>query len=208
MEIEEDVYIGMHALCLGHGEMGHKGFLVAKAIVTCLPGHKVPVNILSPTAESVRIHKGAYLATFKLCDNYTDILSVRSAIKQCMHAKLHSTSQSDAQSNLYFASKDRDSISFNDGAQPDISKEKIYTHFADNISKDLLEEQREQLFECLCDHQNVFVTLENPNLGLTHEVEHFIQLKPDAKSKHQRPYRLSPGKKQVLRHHLDELLRQ
>ena len=50
--------------------------------------------------------------------------------------------------------------------------------------------------------------LKNPNLGLTHEVEHIIQLKPDAKSKHQRPYRLSPDKKQVLRHHLDELLRQ
>ena len=29
-----------------------------------------------------------------------------------MHAELHSTSQSDAQSNLYFASKDKDSISF------------------------------------------------------------------------------------------------
>ena len=40
-----------------------------------------------------------------------------------MHAKLHSTSQSDAQSNFYFASKDRDSISFNDGARPDISQE-------------------------------------------------------------------------------------
>jgi len=33
-------------------------------------------------------------------------------------------------------------------------------------------------------------------------------LKPDAKPKYQRPYRLAPDKKQVLRHHLDELLRQ
>ena len=61
------------------------------------------------------------------------------------------------------------------------------------------------MFECLYDHQNVFVSPENPNLGLTHEVEHIIQLKPDAKSKHQRPYRLSLDKKQVLRHHLDKL---
>ena len=112
-----------------------------------------------------------------------------------MQAKLHSTSQSDAQSNLYFASKDRDSMPFNDSAQPAISKEKNYTYFVDNISKGLHEEQREQLFECLYDHQNVFVTPENPNLGLTHEVEYIIQLKPDAKSKHQRPYRFSPDKK-------------
>ena len=34
---------------------------------------KVPVKILNPTADSVHINKGAYLATFKLCDNYTDI---------------------------------------------------------------------------------------------------------------------------------------
>ena len=53
------------------------------------------------------------------------------------------------------------------------------------------------MFDSLYEHQNVFVTLENTICGLTHDVEHIIQLKPDAKSKHQRPYRLSPDKKQV-----------
>ena len=32
--------------------------------------------------------------------------------------------------------------------------------------------------------------------------------KPDAISKHQRPYKLAPDKREVLRHHLDELLLQ
>ena len=120
-KLNKDVYVGMQGQCLGHSDMGHKGLLVVKAVVTCLPGRQVPVKILNPTAESVHINKGAYLATFKLCDNYTDILSVRSDIKQCKMPNCIPR-QSDAQSNLYFASKDRDNISFNDGAQPDISK--------------------------------------------------------------------------------------
>ena len=39
-------------------------------------------------------------------------------------------------------------------------------------------------------------------------VQHKISLKFDAAPKHQRPYRLPPEKKEVLRHHLDELLAQ
>lgn len=39
-------------------------------------------------------------------------------------------------------------------------------------------------------------------------VEHQIHLKPGADPKHQRPYRLPPDKKEVLRHQLDELLQQ
>lgn len=45
-------------------------------------------------------------------------------------------------------------------------------------------------------------------MGFTRVLEHHICLKPDAVSKHQRPYRLSPDKKEVLRHQLDELLKQ
>jgi hypothetical protein len=39
-------------------------------------------------------------------------------------------------------------------------------------------------------------------------VEHQIHLKPDAVSKHQRPYKLPPHKRDVLRHQLDVLLSQ
>ncbi|VDI44524.1 Hypothetical predicted protein, partial [Mytilus galloprovincialis] len=54
----------------------------------------------------------------------------------------------------------------------------------------------------------LFVTEENPDLGFTNVVKHQICLKPDFKPKHQRSYRLTPEKKDILRHHLDELLRQ
>ncbi|MCG8077951.1 MAG: DDE-type integrase/transposase/recombinase, partial [Candidatus Thiodiazotropha taylori] len=62
--------------------------------------------------------------------------------------------------------------------------------------------------DCLVSNHDLFVTEENPSLGLTSVVEHQIHLIPNAKSKHQRPYRLSPDKREVLRHQLDELLQQ
>ena len=45
-------------------------------------------------------------------------------------------------------------------------------------------------------------------MGFTSLVEHRIALKPNAVSNHQRPYRLPPDKREVLRHQLDELLKQ
>ena len=95
-KVYKDLHIGMQGQCLGHTEMCHKGLLLSKAAVTCLPDHQVPVKSLNPTADSVHINKGAYLATFELCDNYTDIFSVTTEVKQCMHVKLQSTSQSEA----------------------------------------------------------------------------------------------------------------
>ncbi|CAC5360752.1 unnamed protein product [Mytilus coruscus] len=57
-------------------------------------------------------------------------------------------------------------------------------------------------------NDRLFVTDENPDLGFTNVVQHQICLNPDFKPKHQRSYRLTPEKKDILRHHLDELLRQ
>ncbi|CAC5408703.1 unnamed protein product [Mytilus coruscus] len=55
---------------------------------------------------------------------------------------------------------------------------------------------------------DLFVTKDNPNLGFTSLVEHRINLKPNAVSKHQIPYSLPPYKREILREQLDELLRQ
>lgn len=72
----------------------------------------------------------------------------------------------------------------------------------------LIKVNKTLLTETLCRNRDIFVTKENPDIGLTNVVEHQIHLKPDAEPKHQRPYRLPPDKKEVLRHQLKELLRQ
>ena len=70
----------------------------------------------------------------------------------------------------------------------------------------LSDSQFSDLSKTLYAHKNLFVTKDNPGLGFTTLVQHHIHLKPDVKSKHQHPYRLNPDKKEVLRHHLQELL--
>ncbi|CAC5359880.1 unnamed protein product [Mytilus coruscus] len=69
-------------------------------------------------------------------------------------------------------------------------------------------EQTTQLTDCLYENKDIFLTKENPDLGFSTYVQHTINLKPDVKPKHQQPYRLPPHKREVLRHHLDELLKQ
>ncbi|CAC5411037.1 unnamed protein product [Mytilus coruscus] len=64
------------------------------------------------------------------------------------------------------------------------------------------------VMQCLYENRDLFVTKDNPNLGFTSLIEHKINLKPNAVSKHQNPYRLPPYKREILREQLDDLLRQ
>ncbi|VDI12321.1 Hypothetical predicted protein [Mytilus galloprovincialis] len=77
-----------------------------------------------------------------------------------------------------------------------------------HLSEDLTEPQLLQLQRCLYENRDLFVTKENPDLGFTSLIEHKINLKPNAVSKHQNPYRLPPYKREILREQLDDLLRQ
>ena len=76
------------------------------------------------------------------------------------------------------------------------------------INSDLSSKQKQNVEKLLIEHKALFVTPDNPDLGLTDLVEHKIHLKPGMTPKHQRPYKLAPDKREVLRHQLDELLRQ
>ena len=86
----------------------------------------------------------------------------------------------------------------------DFDKFKSCLHVEDNLTSD----QKDILFDKVCEYKSIFVTDDNPNLGYTNVVEHKITLKQDFVSKHHRPYRLPPDKREVLRHQLNELLRQ
>ena len=65
----------MQGICSGLSEMFNKGLLVAKAVVTCTHNHLVLVKLMNPGNEQVYVNKGI-LASFKLCDNTIDIISL------------------------------------------------------------------------------------------------------------------------------------
>ena len=176
--LSKKLSIGMQGVVLGHAELSNKGLMVAKSVVTCDTDYHTQVKVLNPGNETVYVHKGTILATFQLCDNSVDLIPL-----SCSYAQ----------------------------KQPDVSVVNgISTEFKSNfdINPDLPQEQKIQLYQCLYDHRDLFITKDNPGLGHTTIVKHEIHLKPDAKSKHQRPYRLPPDKKEVLRHQLDDLLAQ
>ena len=178
--LSDKVQIGMQGICVGHAEMSYKDLLVAKSVVTCSPDRTVQVKLLNPGNEVVYVTKGAILATFELCDNSVDLIPL-----SCSHVTVN-----------------KDQVSDNVTVPTDLFK----TNF--QLDPELSADDASQVYQCLFDHKSVFITEENPELGFSNLVQHQINLKPDFISKHQRPYRLPPDKKEVLRHQLDELLKQ
>lgn len=85
-----------------------------------------------------------------------------------------------------------------------------FEEFINNFEKNdqLNEKQNSKLNEILYLNKDVCVTKDNPSLGCKKLAKHHIILKQNFKPLHQRPNRLPPTKREVLRNHLDELLQQ
>lgn len=191
--------------CVGHSEITNKGALVSKAIVTCMPDHLVGVKILNPGNEV--IHKGCLLAKFELCDNSYDIIPLKSCARMTVEKSNSDVNMTGTKAiNMKCDGEVSLGSSPLSSNTPDTGYELFKSHV--HINSDLSQSDSDSLYQVLYKHKNVFVTPDNPDMGFTSLVEHRIALKPDAVSKHQCPYRLPPDKQEVLRHQLDELLKQ
>ena len=75
-----------------------------------------------------------------------------------------------------------------------------------NISKtELNAQERERLLEFLTSNMDVFATSLD-EIGLTPLIEHAIDIRPDAVRFQNRPYRTSPGMKQIIEEEIQKLL--
>ena len=149
----------------------------------------VPIKILNSTPNPLTIHKGKPIGRFQILAGACQIHSAE--------PEKSSPGVSPACAQASFQNNDR-------------KKQSSY-EFLSNFDLQMNEwskDEQERITQLLLDNRDLFVTPDNPDLGLTRVVEHQIHLKPEAISKHQRPYKLAPDKREVLRHHLDELLRQ
>jgi len=159
----------------------------------------VPVKLLNASNNKITIPKGKNIADFSIIsDDYTYIsLPEQSDIPEAQNIQVVG-GELDTEINEskphYENTKRSDLI------------DNIKKEF--NISEHLTDTQKSELAECLFDNFDLFVTNENPNLGYTNLVEHKIHLKPNVISKHQKPYRLPPYKREILREQLDNLLEQ
>ncbi|CAG2209064.1 unnamed protein product [Mytilus edulis] len=179
------VQYGMQGICTSKISKD-RGVIISKAVVTVNREKQVPIKILNFTNETVHLNKGQILAE----------LEPFSKDHVCM--PLSENNDTHFVQNIQLSTEP-----VNKDTEID---SKFISYF--NIPEYLTEVQKSTLIEFLHSNKELFVTEENPDLGFTNVVQHQICLKPDFKPKHQRSYRLTPEKKDILRHHLDELLRQ
>lgn len=187
-KVSKNKMIGLPGVCSVHNLFLRRGLLLVKSVVTISTNGTVPLKILNPGDEPVFVNKGSILAHFKPLDNsfHIQTIDLDKSPVECANVTLSDSSSAPA-------------------VNPH-SNEQFLSNF--NFNDDLCASDKKSLTECLIKHQSLFVTKENPDIGLTRVVEHQIHLMPGAQPKHHRPYRLPPDKKQVLRHQLDDLLRQ
>lgn len=181
-KLRKKVPAGTTGLCTGHNALKTKGLLGAKVLATRQVNNIIPYLVCNVSDHPVTIRKNEILASFKPTGNDCKIHPFSCNVEN--FEKLN-VDQNDA-SFQAFAQKNFDLDSF----------------------KSISLEQKTQLQKLLYSNRDVFVTQDNAKLGLSSQAEHVIKLKPDAKPKHIRPYRLNPDKREVLRHHLNELLEQ
>ncbi|CAC5395633.1 unnamed protein product [Mytilus coruscus] len=186
-KVHNDILHGMQGICTNHNYLFKLGVLTAKAVVSVNKDKLVPVKLFNSTSEIVDIPRGQIVAKFEILDNDSDLIAT------CIGNK-----DNPEFNNVQFSTEKCE-----DG---ELSGTKFFSYF--DIPKHLSESEQGQLKGFLKSHDNIFVTDENPALGFTDVVQHKIILKPDFKPKYQRSYRLTPDKKQVLRDHLDHLLKQ
>ncbi|CAC5404740.1 unnamed protein product [Mytilus coruscus] len=186
-KVHNDILHGMQGICTNHNYLFKLGVLTAKAVVSVNKDKLVPVKLFNSTSEIVDIQGVRLFAKFEILDNDSDLIAI------CIGNK-----DNPEVNNVQFSTEKCE-----DG---ELSGTKFFSYF--DIPKHLSESEQGQLKGFLKSHDNIFVTDENPALGFTDVVQHKIILKPDFKPKYQRSYRLTPDKKQVLRDHLDHLLKQ
>jgi hypothetical protein len=186
--VPRSVYVGSQGLCVPNDVMLEKGLVVAKSIVLVDMGHFVPVKILNVSDRSVNIGRNNVIAYFEPLFDH--------AISRLKNGTLC------ANVNSVGCREDDDT--------GDTVQYLMNDDFFNNISinSELDKEEIRRLQTMLLENKDVFVTDSSPDIGVTNVVQHTIHLKPDAVSKHHKPYRLPPEKREVLRHQLDELLRQ
>ena len=204
-KVESNCKEGYVGICCNSSHIVKKKVLAARTLVTVPQNHKVPMKLLNPSSQTVVIHKNKPIGSFEVIHQSKDLLckgsldntnvNMQSAdIPMCNNVKVNSESLNQQSRGMPNHNRNTD-------------KDLLLANFdlkIDNLSN----QEKSELENCLFENKDIFVTKENPSLGLTTLVEHQIHLKPDAKSKHQRPYKLPPDKREVLRHQLNELLKQ
>ena len=169
------VPVGTQGVCAATLNLEEEGVLCTRSLVTQPPSKTIMLNLYNADSSSKSLMKDTDIATFTPCDNDTLI-----------HTSL---------------------------SHPEASVGEIDDHIVDSFysenfqfeTPDITDTQLMALKRLLYENRDVFITKDNPDIGVTPLLQHSIHLKDDYRGRNIRPYRLSPTKREVLRHHLEHL---
>ena len=187
-KVPTSIPIGTTGMCVGNYRLVDQGVIMSKSVGIVSSLHTIPVKILNPNDSPIDLNRNSLLAELHLLDD------------QCIITPMLD-SPSSHQASINHA------VTCANQATTDSAEKQAFLHnFHLDKLKELRGEQQQQIKNLLWSYSDIFVTKENPDIGLTPLVQHKIHVDPHAKLPHQRPYRLSPDKKIVLRDQLEELV--
>ncbi len=196
--------VGVQGFCSNCSHILQCNLLTCKSLVTVNTTHLVPIKLLNPTNVPVTLCRNQIVAQFCMLNN-TDKISpspstqAKSPPAQPTVCSVHGVPIPEPCSPNVGHQNSDEPVNGN--------TQEFLKHF-DLSDTELSTEQKEALSHVLLANKDLFVTQHSTELGVTDMVQHRIHLKPNAAPKHQRPYRLPPDKREVLRHQLEELLKQ
>ena len=171
-----------------------KKLLVARSLGVVSTTSLGPIKKLNPTSDSVQLHRSKPLEEFQILDHTYDIHQSDNMLGTASENTPYTAGQKFQCSH----------VSSKSGNTKSAHNSKFLSLF--EINSDLSSQQKQNVEKLLIENKVLFVTPDNPDLGLTDLVEHQIHLKPGMTPKHQIPYKRAPDKPEVLRHQLDYLL--
>ena len=199
VKVSDTTYHGIQGICTASKGISHTNLLVAKTLVCVTSSNTLPLKVMNPTNEVISLKRNVDIAVFETLCGPCHIIhpfSEKQGSQSVNHVHVQHEPHSSVSSGMPVQSEVKPADFEKFTSNFDLSQTKL------NV------EQQAQLLQVLFKNKDLFITDDNPSLGLTNLVQHKIHLKPNAQLKHQRPYRLSPDKRRVLRHQLDELLEQ
>jgi len=186
IKVPPSVPLGANGISVGTPALENRGIIMAKSIAYVSADHTIPVKLLNPGNSPVSLKKNFPIASFQLLDTSYIVTPMFTNTGQATDNQINHISS--------IPSQNRQKATF------------LQNFNLSNLDH-LESNQKQQIEHMLWSYSDIFVTAENPEIGLTPLVEHKIHITQNTKLPHQRPYRLSPEKKVVLRHQLEELVK-
>ena len=166
---------GLEGVCSGSAHVSKKCLFVARSLSVVSSDQMVPFKVLNPTTQPVTIHKNKPLGAFQIMDHSFDVTTAeqsgqkRSLPQPDINASIHRPATSHTCQNV---NTNTEKCKTTADTTRSLDRERFLSNFHhSSTALPLSSDENCRLNDCLVSNHDLFVTEENPSLGLTSVVE-------------------------------------